>query len=175
MTAQKQRQHLNNQLEQKQQLLRTRHERLQSLTQALQKLSEQKASTEQQLREKTQTEQRLRGEIDDLNSKLEAKATAKRKLASTRNISNIRPVSTDVGTCGDNDMARFIYMKESGCSTTATNAHGCYGIGQDCNGVVRSLCGADYTCQNRYFTDYAIRRYSSWANAYAYWLSNHWW
>jgi LysM repeat protein len=69
----------------------------------------------------------------------------------------------------------YIYSRESGNNPTATNPAGCYGIGQDCNGVLRSQCGADYACQDAYFDAYAQRRYGSWEGAYAFWQANHWW
>lgn len=76
--------------------------------------------------------------------------------------------------CGDNQYANYIYMHESGCNTSAVNYLGCRGIGQACPGS-KLPCGADYTCQNVYFTNYAIARYGSWYSAYVYWLNNHWW
>lgn len=69
----------------------------------------------------------------------------------------------------------FIYARESGNNPNATNPNGCYGLGQDCNGVLRSMCGADYACQDAYFTRYAMARYGSWEAAYAFWQSHHWW
>jgi LysM repeat protein len=69
----------------------------------------------------------------------------------------------------------FIYSRESGNNPNATNPTGCYGLGQDCNGVLRAQCGADYACQDAYFDGYATRRYSSWEAAYAFWQANHWW
>jgi LysM repeat protein len=69
----------------------------------------------------------------------------------------------------------FIYAKESGNNPNATNPNGCYGIGQDCNGVLRDMCGANYACQDQYFTNYAMGRYGSWEAAYAFWQNNHWW
>ncbi|QQS18526.1 LysM peptidoglycan-binding domain-containing protein [Candidatus Saccharibacteria bacterium] len=62
----------------------------------------------------------------------------------------------------------YIYSRESGNNPNATNPGGCYGIGQDCNGVLRSSCGADYACQDAYFEGYAARRYGSWEAAYAF-------
>lgn len=85
-------------------------------------------------------------------------------------------ITPDVpATCGDNEFANYIYMHESGCSTTALNSLGCYGIGQDCNNVLQTLCGADYDCQNAFFTTYAIARYGGWEQAYDFWLANSWW
>ncbi len=69
----------------------------------------------------------------------------------------------------------YIYARESGNNPNATNPSGCYGIGQDCNGVLRTMCGADYACQDAYFTRYANARYGGWSGALAFWQSHHWW
>ena len=74
-----------------------------------------------------------------------------------------------------NDAKAFIYSRESGNNPNATNPNGCYGLGQDCNGVLRSQCGADYACQDAYFDAYAMRRYGSWEGAQAYWQTHGWW
>lgn len=74
-----------------------------------------------------------------------------------------------------NDAKAFIYSHESGNNPYATSPNGCYGLGQDCNGRVRALCGADYACQDQYFTNYAMGRYGSWEGAVAFWQANHWW
>ena len=85
------------------------------------------------------------------------------------------------GGCGDNQYAAYIYGKESGgtvpgmCNTTATNAGGCFGIGQACPGSKVAHCGADYACQNAWFTNYAIGRYGSWEAAYNFHRANNWW
>ena len=34
---------------------------------------------------------------------------------------------------------------------------------------------ADYGCQDRWFTQYAVARYGSWSGAKAFWLRNRWW
>lgn len=69
----------------------------------------------------------------------------------------------------------FIYAKESGNNPNATNPTGCYGLGQDCNNVLRTQCGADYACQDAFFDRYAASRYGSWENAYSFWIANNWW
>ncbi len=79
-----------------------------------------------------------------------------------------------VAGCGDNFYANFIYSHESGCRTTAMSPNGCYGIGQACPASKLAYCGADYACQNAYFTAYA-GKYGGWAGAYAYWQSHGWW
>jgi len=74
-----------------------------------------------------------------------------------------------------NDAKSFIYSRESGNNPNATNGSGCYGLGQDCGGHVRATCGADYACQDAYFTAYANSRYGGWGGALAFWQSHHWW
>jgi LysM repeat protein len=78
-----------------------------------------------------------------------------------------------VAGCGDNSYANYIYMRESGCNLNAVNASGCRGIGQACPGS-KLPCGADYACQNAYFTSYAAK-YGGWAGAYAFWVAHGWW
>ena len=75
----------------------------------------------------------------------------------------------------DDSAKAFIYAHESGNNPNATSSNGCYGLGQDCNGRVRAQCGADYACQDAYFTSYALSRYGSWANAAAFWQTHGWW
>jgi resuscitation-promoting factor RpfB len=79
-----------------------------------------------------------------------------------------------VAGCGDNSYAHFIYSHESGCRTTAMNPNGCYGIGQACPASKLAYCGADYACQNAFFTAYA-GKYGGWAGAYSFWVSHGWW
>lgn len=81
---------------------------------------------------------------------------------------------TSVSGCGDNAEANFIYMHESGCSTTSVNSLGCRGLGQACPGD-KLPCGDDYACQNDYFTNYANQRYGGWDGAYAFWIAHSWW
>jgi LysM repeat protein len=83
-------------------------------------------------------------------------------------------VSAPVAGCGDNSYANFIYSHESGCRTTAMSPNGCYGIGQACPASKIAYCGADYACQNAFFTAYA-GKYGGWAGAYAFWTSHGWW
>lgn len=89
------------------------------------------------------------------------------------------PVSSGgvVSGCGDNDMAHYIYMHESGCNTAARNSGGCLGIGQACPGSkLTAVCPSlDYACENAFFTNYANSRYGGWAGAYQFWLNNKWW
>lgn len=68
----------------------------------------------------------------------------------------------------------FIYQKESGNNPNAVNSIGCRGLGQACPGS-KLPCGADYACQDAWFTGYMQQRYGSWTKAYQFWIKNHWW
>lgn len=97
-------------------------------------------------------------------------ATATTRTATTRKAAPAAsyPVSANAAKA-------FIYAHESGNNPNATNPNGCYGLGQDCNGRLRTLCGADYACQDAFFDRYAVARYGSWEGAYAFWVAHHWW
>lgn len=95
-------------------------------------------------------------------------STATARTAAPRAVAASYPVSANAAKA-------FIYAHESGNNPNATNPNGCYGLGQDCNGRVRAMCGADYACQDAYFTRYAMGRYGSWEAAYAFWQSHRWW
>lgn len=85
------------------------------------------------------------------------------------------PVKPQVYTLPADQAKAYIYSHESGNNPASVNSIGCYGLGQDCNGVVRSRCGVNYACQDTYFTDYCMGRYGSWAAAYNFWVSHKWW
>lgn len=101
------------------------------------------------------------------------------KAEATVAVQETLPVTTSEG-----EAKAFIYHKESTTNPAAENHLGCYGLGQDCNGIVKERCGADYKCQDAFFTDYMERRYGSWQKAKAFWLARvpingrdvgHWW
>jgi len=144
----------------------------QELHRLRQNLFESANNHKDQLNKKTQQTKRLERRIKELEADLQAKKEQQSLIAKI--VSPKVYAAEIVNGCGDNQYASFIYMKESGCNLNATNANGCYGIGQDCNGIVRTKCGADYTCQNQYFTNYVNGRYGGWRGAYDFWVSNHW-
>jgi Tfp pilus assembly protein PilN len=109
-------------------------------------------------------------ELEEQKKDLEKQLQAKRDSA----VAYAAALPRVVDGCGDNKYAHFIYMHESGCNLSASNSIGCRGIGQACPGG-KLPCTADYACQNAWFTNYAIKRYGSWANAYAFWLQHSWW
>lgn len=111
----------------------------------------------------------LNKQKQDLEKQLQAKAAAKTAYASA-------PPVTGVKGCGDDPYKAFIYSHESGCDTTSINkSSGACGLGQalPCSKMPCSL--SDWACQDAFFTDYAMRRYGSWQNAYNFWQSHKWW
>ena len=73
----------------------------------------------------------------------------------------------------------FIISRESGWRPSATNPGGCIGLGQRCSPqVLINQCPnwqTDAVCQLRHFNEYAVARYGSWNEAYAFWRVSHWW
>ncbi|QIM18657.1 transglycosylase SLT domain-containing protein [Leucobacter coleopterorum] len=70
----------------------------------------------------------------------------------------------------------YIASRESGWNPNATNASsGACGLIQalPCSKVPGS--GYDPVDNLRWATGYAVDRYGSWAAAYDFWISNHWW
>lgn len=175
---------VNNQIiEQRTQEVQDKSAAVKNTGKALSDLEKRKQSLQRQL----DAEQQKITEIKQEITKKRAAEKAARK-ARLQHVEIVRPVTQSMPTtggartgCGDNSYAAYIYGMESGgrvpgnCDTTARNAGGCYGIGQACPGSKVAHCGADYACQNAWFTNYAIQRYGSWASAYNFHKANGWW
>lgn len=121
-----------------------------------------------------QERQQLEKEKQELQRQLSAKKEAQR-VAQVKTPQIIPTANASSGNCGDNPYKQFIYMKESGCRTDAMNSIGCYGIGQSCPASKIAHCGADFACQDAWFSNYAVTRYGSWEKAYNFWVKNRWW
>ena len=155
----------------------------------LQKTYQQLETTQRTLNEQQVKDTETQKKLDDTNKKLEEtqkQLEAKRNTAIAYAAAKVavpvapaaKPTPPTTGgstNCGDNIYKQYIYQKESGCRTTALNSIGCYGIGQSCPASKISHCGADFACQDAWFSNYAIGRYGSWEAAYNFWLKNHWW
>lgn len=123
-------------------------------------------------------------QLETEKQKLEQERIRLEKALAAKKASKLQQVATAIPTtatasaasnCGSDPYMSQIYMRESGCRTTAVNPIGCYGIGQSCPRSKIAHCGADWTCQNAWFTNYANQRYGSPAGAWAFWQKNHWW
>ena len=73
----------------------------------------------------------------------------------------------------------YIISHESGWRPAARSANNCIGLGQKCNAAsLISACPnweTDPVCQLGHFNSYAVGRYGSWNQAYAFWTVNRWW
>ncbi len=82
---------------------------------------------------------------------------------------------------GDFGYVDYIIDRESGWGVTKPNysGSGAYGLGQALPAGKMAPYGADYltnpVTQLRWATSYAVSRYGSWANAYAFWTTRHYW
>lgn len=77
----------------------------------------------------------------------------------------------------DYGYVNYIIGRESGWRTTASNGR-YYGLYQTNLRSLSSQCPNwqnDPVCQLRAATNYANGRYGSWAQAYNFWVSRHWW
>lgn len=79
----------------------------------------------------------------------------------------------------DYNYVDYIVSRESGWNPSARNASGAYGLCQALPGSKMSSAGADWqtnpVTQLRWCNGYAVGRYGSWASAYNYWQSHHYW
>lgn len=135
--------------------------------QLLQETQQQVKELDSQLKEKEKVRLELENKTKELEQKLQAKANQKPVV-------RVASVTTVPKT--EAEAKLFIYLKESGNRTNAINkSSGACGLGQalPCSKLDCSL--DDYDCQDKWFTNYAIRRYGSWVGAYQFWLSHHWW
>lgn len=145
----------------------------------LNKELEQKNLDADKVKELENQKQQLQQQLDKAQSDLQAKAVRqaeeKQKLATAaQNASGSTKVSAAAGCNTGNQYKDYIYSHESGCRPEAVNSIGCRGIGQACPGT-KLPCGADFACQDAYFTNYAMARYGSWEAAYRFWVANRWW
>jgi len=132
---------------------------------------------EQEIEQRKQREQELEQQV---SAKKEAQRIAAERVQNAASLTSkayaaAAPTVGSVGNCGDNMYKQYIYQHESGCVTDKWNSSGCYGIGQACPASKIAHCGADFACQDAWFTNYAVTRYGSWAGAYNFWVNNHWW
>ncbi|HET6924339.1 MAG TPA: LysM domain-containing protein, partial [Candidatus Saccharimonadales bacterium] len=104
-----------------------------------------------------------------------ASAPAPAETTESAPVATVAPAKVSAPAVTGNAAKAYIYSHESGNNPAAVSPNGCFGLGQDCNGVVRAKCGTDYACQDAYFTNYAISRYGSWDAAAAFWQNNGWW
>jgi hypothetical protein len=79
------------------------------------------------------------------------------------------------GECSTKQGKEYIYCKESRGNPAAINAGGCRGLGQACPGSKLPCSDSDYSCQDKWFTNYMLNRYRSWNAAVAFHKAHNWW
>lgn len=177
--------------------LHKQQEQIQNLNDEYKKLDvkldetiETKEQSQQEVQKLEEEKRKLEEERQRLERELQAKAESKARLAAASErvintatntqTASATPARVASGGCGDNQYAAYIYGQESGgrvtgnCDPAAVNEGGCRGIGQACPGS-KLPCGADYACQNAWFTQYAMSTYGSWAAAFNFHKANGWW
>ena len=78
---------------------------------------------------------------------------------------------------GDYGYVNYIFTRESGWRPGAVSPNGYYGLGQTNLSKLSGACPnweSDPVCQIRLFDSYKAR-YGTWADAYNFWTSHHWW
>jgi hypothetical protein len=164
--------------------IQSREAQLQELDIKYESVLQEKAKTELEKKQKIEKIKELEKQKTELQNQLQAKreiklVEARKRLmmintALAQQNSRENGVKSVTGCNTGNRYKDFIYMRESGCNPRAVNSIGCRGIGQACPGS-KLPCGADFACQDRFFSQYAIERYGSWQRAYNFWQQNKWW
>lgn len=148
------------------------------LNQQLDNASTQKNVSEEEYKRLQDEKVKVDKEREELRKQLQSKIDSKSKLAEASDQVIKTATATETASaattssidCSYPATAKaFIYCKESTNTAHKYNSIGCYGLGQDCNGIVEKQCGADYACQDDFFTNYMLRRYGSWEKAKAFW------
>lgn len=147
--------------------LRAKQTQVQSQIQQIKAKSNLNAEQQKQIEE-------LNKQKQELEKQLQAKKESARVLAEAQATPAPAPVARQTYSLPANQAKAFIYQHESGNNPNAVNSIGCRGLGQACPGS-KLPCGADYACQDAWFTNYAMTRYGSWEAAYQFWVQNHWW
>ena len=147
--------------------LRVKQTQVQSQIQQIKAKSNLNAEQQKQIEE-------LNKQKQELEKQLQAKKESARVLAEAQATPAPAPVARQTYSLPANQAKAFIYQHESGNNPNAVNSIGCRGLGQACPGS-KLPCGADYACQDAWFTNYAMTRYGSWEAAYQFWVQNHWW
>lgn len=95
--------------------------------------------------------------------------------------SNKQAIMSAAGiSASDYSYVDYIISKESGWNATADNPmSSAYGICQALPGAKMASAGSDWqtnpVTQLEWCNSYATSRYGSWAGAYSFWISHHWW
>ncbi len=128
--------------------------------------------------EQTEIETQLKQELADLEEEIGEFAVTTSGSSSSSDKESIM-ASAGISS-SDYTYVNYIVSKESGWNSSAQNASsGAYGLCQSLPGSKMASAGSDWqtnaVTQMKWCNSYATSRYGSWASAYSFWISNHWW
>lgn len=130
------------------------------------------------LAEQEELETSLKQELADIEEELGKVALTSSGGSSS---SNKEAIMSAAGiSSSDYTYVDYIISKESGWDSTAANPmSSAYGLCQALPGSKMASAGSDWSTnavtQMKWCNSYATDRYGSWAGAYNFWISNHWW
>ena len=137
-----------------------------------------RGSFDQEVLAKLRATQAAKAQADaEAAQKAAEAATAAKQAATAQAQARVSTSPAPALTGSDAEYKLYIYQHESGNNPARANSAGCLGLGQACPGSkLLAVCPTlDYACEDAYFTNYAVRRYGSWAGAYAFWIAHRWW
>ncbi|WOO88492.1 hypothetical protein R2F61_06055 [Mollicutes bacterium LVI A0078] len=130
------------------------------------------------LAKQEELETSLKQELADIEEEIGKVALTSSGSASSSNKDAI--MSAAGISSSDYQYVDYIISKESGWNSTAANPmSSAYGLCQSLPGSKMASAGSDWATnpvtQMKWCNSYAVSRYGSWAGAYNFWISNHWW
>ncbi len=130
------------------------------------------------LAKQEELETSLKQELADIEEEIGKVALTSSGSASSSNKDAI--MSAAGISSSDYQYVDYIITKESGWNSTAANPmSSAYGLCQSLPGSKMASAGSDWATnpvtQMKWCNGYATSRYGSWAGAYNFWISNHWW
>lgn len=132
----------------------------------------------EKLTEQEELETSLKEQLADIEEEIGKVALTTSGGASS---SNKEAIMSAAGiSSSDYTYVDYIITKESGWNATAANPmSSAYGLCQALPGSKMASAGSDWSTnpvtQLKWCDGYATSRYGSWAGAYNFWISNHWW
>lgn len=146
--------------------------------QQLQKQLEQKEQEKKDLEAKLQAKLDAKAKLEVAAAKAEQQLTGAQPAAAAPRVSGSKVDWMVAAGISESDYTYvdYIITKESGWNPYAVNrSSGAEGLPQALPYSKTNCERGDPICQLRWANGYAVGRYGSWAGAYNFWLSKHWW
>lgn len=129
-------------------------------------------------KEQADIETQLKGQLSEIESKI-GKVTLSTSGTAVSSQKNAIMSAAGISS-SDYQYVDYIIKKESGWNASASNPmSSAYGLCQALPGSKMASAGSDWqtnpVTQMKWCNSYATSRYGSWASAYNFWISHHWW